>query len=97
MTLRALQSSANNQNKQAPVTWSALNQAGSNYGSPSIDYDRFAARWETDPILKQLVDRFDGNGLVIKTKNKESNLPQGQKTGEVSKMAMSATRRGDLA
>jgi hypothetical protein len=53
------------------MTWDAINQAGQQYGAPDIDYDRFAARWDADPILKQLVTRFDGHGLVVKTKNKE--------------------------
>lgn len=81
------------------MTWTALNRAGSNYGAPAIDYDRFAARWETDPVLKQLVDRFDGSGLVVKTQAQgdEPEVAQQQDTGEVSKMAMSATKRGDLA
>jgi hypothetical protein len=94
MTLRAIQSSANNQNTQAPMTWVALNQAGKNFGAPSIDYDRFAARWETDPILKQLVD---GNGLVIKTNEKEPSAKTSHKEREVSRMAKRATRKGDLA
>lgn len=97
MTLRAIQSSANNQNTQAPMTWIALNQAGKNFGAPSIDYDRFAARWETDPILKQLVARFDGNGLVIKTNEKEPSAKTSHKEREVSRMAKRATRKGDLA
>ena len=66
-TLRAIQSAANNQGSEAQMTWKALNSADAGMGSPNIDYDRFAARWETDPILKKLVDRFDANGLVIKT------------------------------
>ena len=40
------------------MTWKALNAADAGMGSPNIDYDRFAARWETDPILKQLVDNM---------------------------------------
>ena len=81
------------------MTWTALNRAASNYGAPAIDYDRFAARWETDPVLKQIVDRFDGSGLVIKTQahSDEPEVTQQQDTGAVSKMAMSATKRGDLA
>ena len=82
------------------MTWTALNRAGSNYGAPSIDYDRFAARWDSDPILKQLVDRFDGSGLVVKTQaqSDEPEVAQQQDdTGAVSQMAMSATKRGDLA
>ena len=79
MTLRSLQSAANNQNTEAPMTWKALNVAGQGFGAPAIDYDRFAARWEQDPILKQLVDRFDGNGLVVKTNEKE---PRQQRSEE---------------
>jgi hypothetical protein len=63
-------------------------------GAPSIDYDRFAARWEQDEMLKQIVDRFDGNGLVVKTDVQEPKLPQGQQTGEVAKMAKRATKLG---
>lgn len=99
MTLRALQAAADNKGTEAPMTWTALNRAASNYGAPAIDYDRFAARWETDPVLKQIVDRFDGSGLVIKTQahSDEPEVTQQQDTGAVSKMAMSATKRGDLA
>jgi hypothetical protein len=73
------------------MTWDALNQAGQNYGSPDIDYDRFAARWESDPILKQLVARFDGQGVVIKTKGTDDQPEQGEpKKGLVDKMAKHA-------
>jgi hypothetical protein len=93
MTLRVLQSAANNKHIEAPMTWDAINQAGEEYGGPTIDYDRFAARWESDPILKQLVTRFDGHGVVIKTDAKEPKQMQGQppKPGEVTKMAKRAT------
>ena len=97
MTLRALQAAADNQNSEAPMTWTALNRAASNYGAPAIDYDRFAARWETDPILKKLVDRFDGTGLVIKTNEKEPSTQTSHKEKEVSRMAKRATRKGELA
>lgn len=91
-----MQAAADNKGTEAPMTWTALNRAASNYGAPAIDYDRFAARWETDPILKQIVDRFDGAGLVIKTQA-QSDEPevaqQQQDGGEVEKMAKSATKR----
>jgi hypothetical protein len=76
------------------MTWDAINQIGQNYGAPDIDYDRFAARWDSDPILKQLVARFDGQGLVIKTKNKEDEPEQGEKpkTDIVDKMAKHAMK-----
>jgi hypothetical protein len=97
MTLRALQSAADNQNSEAPMTWTALNHAGQTMGAPMIDYDRFAARWESDPILKKLVDRFDGAGLVIKTNNGEDPQRTSHKEKEhsaVSQMAKRATKLG---
>ena len=95
LTLRALQSAANNQHIEAPMSWDAINHTGQNYGAPDIDYDRFAARWESDPILKQLVDRFDGHGLVIKTDKKEDQPNSRQHHGKdlVAQMAKSATKR----
>ena len=94
-TLRAIQGAANNRGSEAPMTWKALNAADAGMGSPDIDYDRFAARWETDPILKQLVDRFDANGLVIKTDSMSQQPQQGkEREGNVSKMAKRATKLG---
>jgi len=76
------------------MTWDALNNAGQNYGSPDIDYDRFAARWESDPILKELVARFDEHGVVIKTDKHEPKPEQGEPKGnEISKMAKRATQK----
>ena len=77
------------------MSWDAINHTGQNYGAPDIDYDRFAARWESDPILKQLVDRFDGHGVVIKTDKKEDQLNIRQHHGKdvVGQMAKHATKR----
>jgi len=80
------------------MTWDALNNTGQQFGSPDIDYDRFAARWESDPILKKLVDRFDGNGLVIKTQKhaeqpEQGNPEQKKASNAVDQMAKSATKK----
>jgi len=80
------------------MTWDALNQNGQEFGSPDIDYDRFAARWDSDPILKKLVDRFDGHGVVIKTANSEDQPEQGnpeekKASNAIDSMAMSATKK----
>ena len=95
MRLRALQAAANNQNTTAPLTWEALQ----NMGIP-VRYDQFAARWD-DPqegaILKQLVDKFDGHGLTVKTNEKDRLARTGSKEREVSKMAKRATHKGKLA
>jgi hypothetical protein len=77
------------------MTWDAINHAGQNYNAPTIDYDRFNARWETDPVLKQLVARFDGHGVVIKTDKKEPkpNIGEPNLTKAVDKMAKHATQQ----
>jgi hypothetical protein len=73
------------------MTWDALNQAGQNYGAPDIDYDRFAARWESDPVIKKLVARFDGQGVVINTKGEELEPEQGKpKPNKIHQSAMNA-------
>jgi hypothetical protein len=93
LTLRALQNTADNQHSEAPLSWDSVNQLGQQYGAPDIDYDRFAARWDTDPILKQLVARFDGHGLVVKTKNPEDEAEQGEeKPSMMDKAAERATK-----
>lgn len=94
MTLRALQSAANNKGSQATMTWKALNTSNAGLGSPDIDYDRFKARWDSDPELKQLVDRFDGNGVVIKTKDKDpAQVGTKHKENEISRMAKRAANK----
>ena len=61
-------------------------------------YDAFAARWDDPqegPLLKKFIDRFDGQGVVLKTNNQEDRQQRGgEKTGEVEKMAKRATKLG---
>jgi hypothetical protein len=65
----------------------------------NISYDTFKQRWDSqqpsDQILKGLVDRFDGHGVVMKnTDGQELAQGQGGKPSEVSKMAKRATKLG---
>ena len=65
-----------------------------------ISYTAFAARWDSEkegPILKQLVQKFDGGGLILRTQDAQPSKENDTAPSEVSKMAMSATKRGDLA
>jgi hypothetical protein len=100
ITLRSLQSAADNQNSEAQMTWAALNASNDGMGAPDIDYDRFAAQWDAEGeegVLHQLVDRFDGHGLVIKTNNGQEPAQQSQhkeREGAVAKMAKRATKLG---
>jgi hypothetical protein len=85
-----LQKAADSQHIQSPLTWRAVNKALRGE-SPHIGYDQFNARWEKEPVLKQLVDRFDGNGLVVKTDAKEQPERSQKKTNAMDKMAKRAT------
>ena len=98
VTLRGLQSSADRSNVPATMTWRALNSVGRSNGTPEIDYDRFAAQWDSEDetgILHQLVDNFDKNGIVVKTHSQEQEPQQAKKGAEsaVTKMAKHALKK----
>jgi hypothetical protein len=96
MTLRALQSSADNQGTVAPMTWKALNSVDSQLGAPNIDYRGFSDRWDAEGekgILHQLVSKFDGAGLVVKTNEKEPMPRSSHKERELTRMAKRATHK----
>ena len=83
-----------------PITWRALNKALAIRNSPVLglnDYDSFHAfssRYDQDPELKNIVDRFDNKGLVIKTGTEESNVPTNEPSkGSMEQRAKRAARR----
>lgn len=49
-----------------------------NISGQEVNYDLFKLEYDENPAFKELVDRFDANGIVLKTKNKKE--PIGQKT-----------------
>lgn len=75
------------------MTWKALNVIGSNYGAPAIDQERFAAIYDSDPSLKNVIDRFDQNGLVFKYPETQDIAPEQEKSGVVSQMAKRAAKK----
>lgn len=97
LLLRTLQASDDEHQSQGQHTWLELQRKLRSSGM-NISYDTFKQRWDSqapsDQILKGLVDRFDGHGLVMKNTDGQQ-LPQGQaKPSEVSKMAKRATKLG---
>jgi hypothetical protein len=50
-----------------------------NINGQEMDYDLFKVKFDSDPSLKKLVDRFDGQGVVIKTKEKQQPTELGTK------------------
>lgn len=41
-----------------------------NLGGQELDYDSFKSQFDSNPAYQQLVDKFDADGVTIKTKNK---------------------------
>lgn len=76
-----------------------------NAGAPALgddegndSYTAFALRWdnpEEGEVLKRFVDRFDGNGVVLKTGQGDAQPEQGQpqKAGQMDQMAKRATQK----
>lgn len=103
--LWTLQSSAKNQGINDPIRWDVVNAALMSAGAPALgddegndSYTAFAARWdnpEEGEVLKRFVDRFDGNGVVLKTGEGDSQPEQGQaqKSGQMDQMAKRATQK----
>jgi uncharacterized protein YeaO (DUF488 family) len=95
------QSDAKGYKSNEPRTWDALNvELRRAYGAPKIRYDQFDQRWQQEEqlppeqqILHNLVDRYDGHGLVLKTGGEEQPEQGAKDTDQVSKMAKRATAK----
>jgi hypothetical protein len=92
------QGAGDNLKTTAPLTWGALQQMGI-----PISYDAFAQRWQEEEqlppeqqVLHNLVFKFDGNGVTVKTQDKQEKPEVGGKedSGVVSQMAKRATKLG---
>lgn len=98
--MRTAQSDANFDQETSTLSWRALNSLAKEYGSPAVDYDRFAAQWDAEEqqppekqILHRLIQSFDGSGIVLKTQEKEQPMRGKEATGQVEKMAKRATAK----
>jgi hypothetical protein len=93
LLLRNQISQADNQYQASYLSWDALNNLMLNVGDAQFDYDSFKNSYDTNPMIKQLVQRFDGRGVELKTKTKNPKKGQPGGEGEVAKMAKAATAR----
>lgn len=90
LVLRNLISQADNQNQPSYLSWDALNKIMQNIGDEQFDYNSFKNSYDSSPMVKNLVHRFDNRGVELKTKTTVPNKKQGQKQTDVSKMAKAA-------
>lgn len=94
LLLRNLVSQANSQQQTSYLSWSALNNLMQNVGKEQFDYDSFKKSYDTNPIVQNLVHKFDAKGIELKTqKTTPKKAETGEKESSISKMAKSATKR----
>lgn len=55
----------------AQFSWPAISKIMQNMTGQTVDYDSFKVQFDANPELKNLIDNFDENGIVIKTKAKK--------------------------
>lgn len=95
--MQSILSNANFDQETSSLTWRALNSLAAQQGAPAIDYRRFDKRWNDEGeegMLHHIVDRYDGQGLVLKTDEQDHPEVQGgEKPGQISAMAKRATAK----
>jgi hypothetical protein len=74
--LLTLQRRADIKNQPAEFSWEALNNILQNVQGTSIDYASFKAEFDADPTMKTFIKGFNSQGVVIKTRNKDTDEPQ---------------------
>lgn len=90
LVLRNLISQADSQNQPSYLSWDALNKIMQNIGDEQFDYNSFKNSYDSSPMVKNLVHKFDNRGIELKTKKATPNKKQGSKETDVSKMAKAA-------
>ena len=93
LLLRNQIAQADKQYQPSYLSWDALNNLMLNVGDAQFDYDSFKNSYDTNPMIKQLVQRFDARGVELKTKTKNPKKAQPDGSSEVAKMAKAATNR----
>lgn len=78
--LTTLQSRADSKKSTSQYSWDAISGMMQNITGQKVDYDSFKAAFDSNPELKGLIDNFDDDGIVIKTKEKVKPTVQGQPT-----------------
>ena len=97
-TLTNMRGDANDDDQTAQISFDALDQIMKNTGYPTFNYDLFKTIYDNGDTLKNVVDDFDQEKIVLKTEKQAEKDPamdfdnQGS-TDTVKKMAKSAMNR----
>lgn len=84
--------------KPAPVKNLDLNRIMQNMGGEAFAYDSFKSAYDSDPQVKDLVEKFDEDGITLKTQESSPEIGASNAGGDntVSQMAKRATDLKDL-
>lgn len=97
-TLTNMRGDANDDDQTAQISFDALDQIMKNTGYPTFNYDLFKTIYDNGDTLKNVVDDFDQEKIVLKTEKQAEKDPamdfdnQGS-TDKVKQMAKSAMKR----
>ncbi len=61
-----------------------------NMSGVQMDYETFKAEYDSIPQLQNVVDRFDAEGITLKTKEKPEATRTGNKTSSLDQSASRA-------
>ena len=97
-TLTNMRGDANDDDQTAQISFDALDQIMKNTGYPTFNYDLFKTIYDNGDTLKNVVDDFDQEKIVLKTEKQAEKDPamdfdQQGSTDVVQKMAKSAMNR----
>jgi hypothetical protein len=91
--LSNLKGRADSQSASAQFSWNAISNMLQNLGGSALNYDIFKSEFDTNPQFKELVKRFDAQGVVLNT---EKELPKpgqgGDKDAALANVKSSAKR-----
>jgi hypothetical protein len=97
-TLINVSGDADDKNTTAKISFDAVREIMKNIGYPAFNYDVFKRLYDTGETLKNVIDDFDRETIILKTEKEAENDPemdfdnQGS-TDKVKQMAKSAMKR----
>jgi hypothetical protein len=90
--LNMMQNNADSKRQTSIHTWLDINNSLDD--GTTIDYSTFDKLYNANPKLKNIVQRYDGNGVVLKTKVKpEDQVTVNKKPGNLDRMAKRAAAK----
>ena len=91
--LLQLRNQADSKQQIATYTWDQVSNMLRNVSGIHMDYETFKAQYDSIPQLSKVVDRFDAQGLTLKTKEKPTDTKgQGGQNNIISTAKRAATK-----